>query len=220
MRLGSIFLIVGTVIGLSAAHAQPRPSGVSSFGLSEHRREVVDVRGAVRSVSPSDGGFLIEIDVGSAPEHAFRVGATRRRDIPLAIGQVIDAHVDCISPGWHDVCSGVVLDDAGALLFAVAASGEEALAPGWRLVGDGPPVRGLGRVEQPLVLEHTSAGQPPTRVSTTGVGWRRVTTSDGAWLVSGSYSHTVYATATEARVPDAVDYRSYAITRAPAPPSP
>ena len=207
------FLLATSLMAMASASAQTGPAGVSSIRLTDSRREASTVRGTVHAVRRAGGVFVVEVRAASGPDGTFSVSASARADVPLAVGDEIEARIDCTSPGWHLVCNGVVLDRTGAVLFAASGSGEEALAPGWRLVGDGPAVRGVGRVEQPLVLEHTVSGQPPVRVTTVPGGWTTVTAPDGEWLVSGSFSHTVYASPTDPRVPDAVDYRSYAITR-------
>jgi hypothetical protein len=209
-RTASLALLTLASSMLSTTSAQAKPGGVSSVALPDHRRAAITVRGIVRALRAEGSWFVIETDAVAPAEGRFTVSADSRANIPIAVGDSIDARVDCTYPGWHYVCNGVVRDGSGALLFAVAGGGEESLAPGWKLVGDGPPVRGQGRVEQSLVLEHTIPGQPPLRVTTATIGWRTLRAPDGEWLVSGTYTHTV---GDGPRVPDSVDYRQYAITR-------
>lgn len=186
----------------AALHAQDDAAGVGAVALPGHAREAIAVRGRVLSIRGAGSWWTIETD--SAPS-SFLLYAAREADIPIRVGDSIDAAIDCQHGGFHYVCSAVVRDGAGELLLAVAGDGEPTLAPGWALVGDGPRPRGTGRIEQPLVLEHLGA-----RITTRVSRWRTVRAADGVWRIHGSYSHVV---GTAVRVPDSVDYRSYAITR-------
>jgi hypothetical protein len=181
-------------------------AGVSGVTLPSRRRERVSMRGTVRTIRPwptVTHWWDVEIDGSGALEsRTLRLYAESRDDVPLREHDTIDADVDCTRGGWHYVCSVVVRDAAGALLFAVAASGEA--IPGWTASPAPRSPTAHGRQNEPLVLEHDGH-----RVTTDPTHWRALDASDGRWSVLG-YASRSYE---DPRPPESVDYDFYAVRR-------
>lgn len=189
-----------------------RASGVAAVELPNRQRQRRVLEGPVASVQLwrprefSDWWTVELAGAGAADTRRFNVYAASRASVPLRDGQTIRATIDCTSGGWHYVCDGVVESAAGDLLFAASGSGTDGLAPGWHLVG--PAARGVlrdGRLIHTLAFEH-AGGRTTTRLS----GWTSVRAPDGEWLVTGAFSEWPPG---RRRVPEAVDYTTYAITR-------
>jgi hypothetical protein len=195
-------------------HSTPSArSGPSSVALESRRRELKIFQGHVKKMhrpKSLDGWTRIELDSsGAGLERSFRLLATRMDLLPFKAGDVIWAKIDCTRGGWHLVCDLVLRDAAKKLLLIISGSGDAALAPDWkiepgRVLREQKRTGGERSVRRELGLSMSHAG----RTALTDHRWRRLVTSDGVWLLTGS------AVAWEGtRPPDAVNYTTYAIMR-------
>lgn len=213
-------VVLVAAVSLREANAQrtslvTRPSragGVGAIQLPDRQRQRRTLAGAVVSVTPwrpgeLSGWWLVELaGAGAVGARSFVVSAAAREHVPLREREAITATIDCGRGGWHFVCDGAVATAAGELLFASSGSGSDGVASGWRLVGHaGRGVADGDRSLHPLEFEH-AGGRTTTRVR----GWTSVRAPDGEWLVSGRFSAW---RSRRVRVPEAVDYTSYSITR-------
>lgn len=226
MRRLAIGLVAVTVLTQAAAlcHAasaqQPRQlvtrpvraGGVGAIQLADRQRVRRVIAGAVVSVQPwrrheIPDWWIVELAGAGAPEaRTFVAMADSRAGLPLRVGEAIRATIDCTRGGWHYVCDGAVATAAGELLFASSGSGEDGAAPGWRLVGHSANgVANGDRLQHTLELEH-AGGRTTTALS----GWTSVLAPDGEWLVTGGFSEW---DPQRPRLPEAVDFTTYAITR-------
>jgi hypothetical protein len=222
--MSSMLLAQLAVPAIIAAQTRAsHPAGVSSIALPDHRRESVSLHGAIVGVRPwreghgATGWWEVELAGGDPIDRRMFAGyADSRSDIPLSVGQTVSADVDCRVGGWHYVCSATVRDASNDLLFAVAGSGEAGRAPGFTVspipgAAAAPGAPRVGRHEYPLRVEH--AGRS---VSTDAAGgWVVLDSPDGRFAVQGSTSLWEGGP----RVPEAVDYTTYAITRLSGPSS-
>ena len=203
-----------------------RASGIGAIQLVDRQRVRRVIAGTVVSVQPwrrpeISGWWIVELAGAGAPDaRSFVATAESRESLPVRVGEALRATIDCSRGGWHYVCDGAVATASGELLFASSGSGADGVAPGWRLVGHS--ARGVAngdRLQYTLELEHAGG-----RTTTARSGWTSVRAPDGEWLVTGAFSEW---NPRRPRVPEAVDYTTYAITRvrgaavgrpAPAPP--
>ncbi|HEV8323930.1 MAG TPA: hypothetical protein VG389_20095 [Myxococcota bacterium] len=125
--------------------------------------------------------------------------------LPFKVGDALAVTYQCFKAGpGASFCDATLRDAAsGAVLMILCGSGRPACAPGW-VIGAPRPLAAPGRHDLPLPMTH--AGR--TAIADDGV-WRKLATSDGPWLVTGSATRW-----TGKRPPEARDFTTYAIVRA------